>query len=99
MRILGITAYGSSPGAALVSGGRITAEWGGTEPFPGEAIRRCLETGRISASEVDRVVFSERPLPKWTRVAKTIAAEWPFEEVRWPGRDISWEEWDALPDS
>lgn len=78
MRILGITAYGPDPGAALVSGGRITAEWGGTEPFPGEAIRRCLETGRISASELDRVVFSERPLPKWTRVAKTIAAEWPF---------------------
>lgn len=32
-------------------------------------------------------------------VRRWIAAEWPFEEVRWPGRDISWEEWDALPDS
>lgn len=24
---------------------------------------------------------------------------WPFEEVRWPGRDLSWEDWDALPDA
>ena len=23
---------------------------------------------------------------------------WPFATVRWPGRDLSWEEWDALPD-
>jgi hypothetical protein len=28
-----------------------------------------------------------------------IAAEWPFERVRWPGREISWKEWDALPDA
>jgi RimJ/RimL family protein N-acetyltransferase len=28
-----------------------------------------------------------------------LAAEWPFETVRWPGREISWEQWDALEDS
>ena len=28
-----------------------------------------------------------------------IAREWPFRAVRWPGRDISWEAWDALPDA
>ena len=27
-----------------------------------------------------------------------IAADWPFATVRWPGRDISWEAWNALPD-
>jgi hypothetical protein len=26
-----------------------------------------------------------------------ISAEWPFERVHWPGREISWEEWDRLP--
>ncbi|MGJ6962317.1 GNAT family N-acetyltransferase [Streptosporangium sp. G11] len=23
---------------------------------------------------------------------------WPYATVRWPGREISWEEWDLLPD-
>jgi hypothetical protein len=32
-------------------------------------------------------------------VREWISAEWPFERVRWPGREISWEEWDALPDA
>lgn len=25
--------------------------------------------------------------------------EWPFETIRWPGREISWENWDRLPDA
>jgi hypothetical protein len=28
-----------------------------------------------------------------------LGAEWPFGEIRWPGREISWEEWDALPEA
>jgi hypothetical protein len=32
-------------------------------------------------------------------VSEWITAEWPFERVRWPGRDISWEEWDRLPEA
>lgn len=28
-----------------------------------------------------------------------LAAEWPFEAVRWPGRELSWDEWAALPDA
>jgi hypothetical protein len=27
-----------------------------------------------------------------------IAEVWPFKRVIYPGRDLSWEEWDALPD-
>ncbi|WP_405145599.1 GNAT family N-acetyltransferase [Sphaerisporangium sp. NBC_01403] len=38
-------------------------------------------------SEVERVVR------EW------IAEAWPYESVRWPGRDLSWDEWDALPDA
>lgn len=32
-------------------------------------------------------------------VREWLAAEWPFEAIRWPGREISWEQWDALPDA
>jgi hypothetical protein len=32
-------------------------------------------------------------------VREWLTAEWPFEAIRWPGRDIGWEEWDALPDA
>jgi hypothetical protein len=32
-------------------------------------------------------------------VREWLAAEWPFETVRWPGRELSWQEWDALPDA
>jgi hypothetical protein len=32
-------------------------------------------------------------------VREWLDAEWPFETIRWPGREISWEEWDALPDA
>ncbi|MCU0307312.1 MAG: GNAT family N-acetyltransferase [Thermoleophilia bacterium] len=31
------------------------------------------------------------------RARAWIAAEWPFPRVAWPGRDIPWAEWDALP--
>ena len=32
-------------------------------------------------------------------VREWLAAEWPFETIRWPGRDVTWEEWEALPDA
>jgi len=28
-----------------------------------------------------------------------VAADWPFQTIRWPGLELSWEEWDALPDA
>jgi hypothetical protein len=31
-------------------------------------------------------------------VRSWIAADWPFADVRWPGRGIAWADWDALPD-
>lgn len=31
-------------------------------------------------------------------VRKWISSEWPFESVLYPGRDMTWEEVDALPD-
>lgn len=35
----------------------------------------------------------ERAVREW------VAAEWPFVRVRWPGREISWEDWDRLPEA
>ena len=31
-------------------------------------------------------------------VRRWLASDWPFADVRWPGRDIAWADWDALPD-
>jgi RimJ/RimL family protein N-acetyltransferase len=28
-----------------------------------------------------------------------LEREWPFEQVRWPGIEMPWAEWDALPDA
>ncbi|NHC16366.1 GNAT family N-acetyltransferase [Motilibacter deserti] len=33
-----------------------------------------------------------------TFVRRWLAEEWPFDAVRYPGRDLSWAEWEALPD-
>jgi len=31
-------------------------------------------------------------------VRRWIAEDWPFTTVGYPGRDMTWDEWDALPD-
>ena len=33
-----------------------------------------------------------------TLVPSWMAAEWPFERVRYPGRELTWEAWLRLPD-
>ena len=43
--------------------------------------------------EEEGTALEERAAREW------ISADWPFERVRWPGRDISWEDWDRLPDA
>ncbi len=32
-------------------------------------------------------------------VRRWVSEEWPFEEVIYPGRDLTFEEWEALPDA
>ncbi len=80
MRILGISGGIPDSGAALLIDGKPVAEFGDGAPFPRRAIDRCLETARLQASQVDRVVWFERPLAKWKRVAKTIVTAWPFSK-------------------
>jgi hypothetical protein len=33
-----------------------------------------------------------------TAVKKWIAEKWPFEKVAYPGRDIDWQAWEAMPE-
>ena len=46
----------------------------------------------VTKSDFDRGF--DRELYSW--VQGWIASEWPFENVVYPGRSTSWEEWDAL---
>lgn len=32
-------------------------------------------------------------------VREWLDHEWPFETIRWPGREIAWEDWNNLPDA
>lgn len=69
MNILGINAYHGDASAALVQEGRLVAaveeerftrmkHWAG---FPGASIRYCLESGGITAQELDHVAVSFNP--------------------------------------
>jgi hypothetical protein len=48
----------------------------------------------VRASEVpsglDEVLYAT--------VRRWLAERWPFSRVTWPGRELPWEEYDALPD-
>ncbi len=85
MRLLGLSAFYHDSAAALVEDGRIVAaaqEERFTRKrhdagFPAEAIRYCLEAGKVSLDEVDNVVFFEKPLIKFERLLETYLANAP----------------------
>ncbi len=76
MIVLGISAYFHDSAAALVKDGVILAaaqeerfsRVKGDASFPHEAIRFCLSKGSVSLSEVDHIVFYEKPLKKFERI-------------------------------
>lgn len=80
--ILGISAYYHDSAAALVSEGDIAAaaqEERFTRKkhdagFPGNAIEYCLHEAGIELSEVDYVVFYDKPLIKFERILETYLA-------------------------
>ncbi|MEK6744933.1 MAG: carbamoyltransferase [Nitrospirota bacterium] len=77
--ILGISAYYHDSAAALVQDGVILAaaqEERFTRKkhdhcFPRQAVSYCLEAAEISLTEVDHVVYSEKPLVKFERLLET----------------------------
>ena len=82
MRILGISAFYHDSAAALLVDGKIVAaaqEERFTRKkhdpnFPAAAIRYCLSAANIAASELDHVVFYEKPFLKFERLLETYLA-------------------------
>ncbi|MBD24976.1 MAG: hypothetical protein CMG46_08225 [Candidatus Marinimicrobia bacterium] len=82
MRILGLSALYHDSAAALIEDGKILAA-SQEERFtrkkhdagiPRHAINSCLEIGNIKLSDVDLVVFYEKPFVKFERLLETYAA-------------------------
>ena len=79
MNILGISAYYHDSAACLVQDGRLTAaaqeerftRRKHDSGFPVNAVRYCLAEGDVPAGGVDAVVFYDKPLTKFGRIAKT----------------------------
>ena len=82
MNILGISAYYHDSAAALVVDGEIAAaaqEERFTRKkhdcqFPENALKYCLEEGGINESELDYVIFYDKPLLKFERLLETYIA-------------------------
>jgi carbamoyltransferase len=78
-KILGISAYYHDSAAALLSGGDIVAAAQEERfsrkkhdaRFPKNAIAYCLEEAGIELSDVDQVVFYDKPLVKFERLLET----------------------------
>lgn len=82
MNILGLSAFYHDSAAALVRDGEILAaaqeerftRQKHDERFPENAVRYCLETAGLQASELDAVIFYEKPLLKFERLLETYLA-------------------------
>lgn len=82
MRILGISAYFHDSAACLVVDGEIVAaaqEERFTRKkhdsrFPGNAISYCLAEGKLSQTDIDQVVFYDKPFLKFERLFETYLA-------------------------
>jgi carbamoyltransferase len=82
MRILGISAYYHDSAACLVVDGEIVAaaqeerftRKKHDERFPQSAIEYCLKQASITASDLDYVVFYDKPFVKFERLLETYLA-------------------------
>ncbi len=82
MNILGLSCFYHDSAAALVRDGRIISaaqeerftRKRHDEAFPLEAVRYCLKEGGISPSELDLVVFYDKPLLKFERLLRSYLA-------------------------
>ena len=82
MRILGLSAFYHDSAAALVENGRIVAaaqEERFTRKkhdpsFPHHAIEYCLQAAGVRLSEIDHVVFYDKPFLKFERLLETYVA-------------------------
>jgi carbamoyltransferase len=79
MRILGISAYYHDSAAALIVDGHIVSaaqqerfsRCKHDAHFPADAITYCLKSSNIGISDLDRIVFYDKPLVKFERLLET----------------------------
>ena len=79
MRILGISAFYHDSAAALVEDGKVIAaaqeerftRMKHDPSFPSNAVAYCLAEGLARLSDIDHIVFYEKPLPKFERLIET----------------------------
>lgn len=82
MKILGISAFYHDSAASLLDDGSIVAaaqeerftRVKHDSGFPAHAIRYCLAKAGIQGTDIDQVVFYEKPLPKFERLLETYFA-------------------------
>lgn len=86
MNILGISAFYHDSAAALVQNGQIVSavqeerftrkkhDWS----FPKNSISYCLQNSNIKASDLDYIVFYDKPLLKFERILETYLSFAPF---------------------
>ncbi|MBN2227189.1 MAG: carbamoyltransferase [candidate division Zixibacteria bacterium] len=85
MHILGISCFYHDAASALVSDGILTAaaqeeRFTGKKhdaDFPSNAIRFCLEKGRVAADNLDAIVFYDKPFTKFDRILNGYLATVP----------------------
>src|SRR3954464_1451791 len=96
--ILGISAYYHDSAAALLRGGQIVAaaqeerfsRKKNDERFPHGAVRFCLEHAGIAASDLDAIVFYDKPITKFARLLESYLAVAPFGITTFPRALPSW---------
>lgn len=85
MRILGISCYYHDAAAALLVNGQLVAAAEEERfsrikhdfNFPSSAIQFCLREGGVAASELDYVVFFEKPFRKLDRILASVLETYP----------------------
>jgi carbamoyltransferase len=85
MNILGISCFYHDSAACLVRDGEIVAAASEERftrkkhdaSYPHNAIRYCLEEGRIKSSDLDHVGFYDKPLLKFERIITSYLANFP----------------------
>lgn len=84
--VLGISAFYHDSAAALIKDGEVIfaaheerfSRIKHDSSFPSQAIQFCLKEANIKASELESVVFYDKPLLKFERIIKNFLSTWPM---------------------
>ncbi|MBU1076758.1 MAG: hypothetical protein KKH98_05655, partial [Spirochaetes bacterium] len=85
MNILGLSFFYHDSAAALLKDGKIVAasqeerftRKKNTPDYPEEAIKFCLEAGKIKIKDINYIVFYEKPFEKFERIFKSLLTTYP----------------------